>query len=120
MKLSEIAEVAYEAVRVYDKVLGSPSSPPWSELTVAEQNINEESVKFVTERTKNGDVGGAAILDHHHDISRLLRDGWKYGETFSSEEKTSPRLLPFEELSRNEQVRCFMWCGTVATLQNAR
>lgn len=120
MNLPEIAEISHDALRTYDRITCLSPPPPWSELTLAEQSEVQERIKKITETVKGNDIGGAAILAHNLDMTRRLRSGWRFGERYSDEEKTSPRLLPFEELSRTEQVRWFAWCGLISALQLAR
>lgn len=46
------------------------------------------------------------ITEREHQIflNRRYADGWKYGNEFSKELKTDPRIIPFDEYLRRKQV----------------
>lgn len=45
-----------------------------------------------------------AKLNHSMNINGLHQKGWRYGDKYSTEEKTNPIMLPWEQLSDNNKI----------------
>lgn len=57
-----------------------------------------------------------AKLNHKHYIKRLQNDGWRYGTTFSSTDKTTPIMLPWEQLGEKFKIIDLDYAGELLEL----
>lgn len=118
--LSQISECGYVALQKYHSLCGLHSLEDWKDLTLEEQNWWDATIKSITGRIKGPDVGAMAIFFHNAIATRYLRDGWRHGEIHNKSEKTTPYMVPLEELCKADQAARFLFCSVVSALQFAR
>lgn len=122
MNLSQIAEVAYDTWSNYYRISGVAYSIPvsWDELSLEDQNFFEQTIKSLTDKVKNGDIGSMAIFFHNALCSHYLKHGYRHGDVHCDAECVTPYMLPFEELGKVDQAARFVFCSVVSAMQFAR
>ena len=111
----QIAIICHEANRAYCELLGDFSQLPW----VAAADWQRESVI----------AGVKAILDaphysrspsesHERWMTHKLKAGWRWGLVKDAEKKEHPSLLPWSELSPNEQRKDILFAAIVRILES--
>jgi hypothetical protein len=87
----KIAKVSHEAHRAWGEVNGDTSNVPWEAADEPERTFAIEAVKEALE--------GAGPREVHESWRNLkLATGWTYGPTKDPQAKTSPHLVPYEQL----------------------
>ena len=108
-QINQIAEFNHEVNRLFSRLfLKDLSIDHYSELNDFEQesirsfvrkagDINEQCIEC------RGPFGGGGPHPysslHEYWMTKQLKSGWRYGPERDTEEKTDPRLLPYNDLS---------------------
>lgn len=100
---AEIARIAHEVNRAYCLALGDLSQLPWDE---ASEWQRESAFAGVMLHLSNPDAGPEA--SHEAWAARKVAEGWQYGPAKDVEAKTHPCLVPFAELSVEQQAKDFL------------
>lgn len=112
MKTEEIAEVCHELNRAYCQALGDFSQQEWS---VAPEWQRQSAILGVEFHLGNPD---SKPSDSHESWMRQKeQDGWKFGPVKSPDLKEHPCMVPFEELSTEQQAKDYIFHAAVKNLQ---
>lgn len=96
--ISEIAEIAYAAVRRYHLLYHRPCQP-WEQLSEAEQTVFRADVAMLMEHVQLNDAER-----HEMWLQKHLREGWRFG-AMNRRAKRHPAMVPFAKLSPFEAGR---------------
>lgn len=109
----QIAQIAYEANRALQQVLGEEQlSPPWDQASQHDKDVNAAGAKVAR-------YGAPANVLHDVWVREKLAAGWTYGETKDAEAKTHPLLVPFDSLSPEDQAKDFLFVGVCSAMNTA-
>lgn len=93
--IGNIAEVcaraAHETNNIYNRAIGDTPSPEWDALTDAQR-------ASVVAGAKHALDGGTAADSHALWIKTRVDEGWTYGTVKDFAAKTSPCMVPYDEL----------------------
>jgi len=108
----DIARVIHAANRELQIVQGDPRpSPPWDEAPDYQVRESTASVELAL-----ADPGRTPEANHEGWLERLLADGWRYGPVKDAAAKRHPLLVPFAELSRDQQLKDRLFIAIVRAL----
>ena len=103
--LDQLAEMAHEANRAYQRILQEPVSPPWPELSEEAKESTRIGVRMTVD-LKTGEHRRPNMGDLHNSwLATKLRAGWRYAPVRNDERKEHPNLLPYEALGPSQQVK---------------
>jgi hypothetical protein len=94
--VERVAEVVHEANRTWDKVRGVPPGPAWEQADDWQREAAMKDVRLTL-------AGAPASQLHEAWRQRKLAQGWKPGAVKDRQAKTDPMLVPFTDLSREDQ-----------------
>lgn len=109
--LDRIARVCHEVNRAYCAALGDQSQPAWEDAP----EWQRVSARIGVDLHLSGDFGPAA--SHISWLNQKLEEGWKYGPVKDPEKKEHPCIVPFSELSREQQAKDFLFRAVVHALK---
>ena len=109
----EIAKIAHEVNRAYCQALGDTSQISWDEAPEWQKRSALLGIEFCL---KNKDAGPDAC--HKSWMKQKLDEGWIYGIPKNTENKVHPYLIPFEELSKVQQAKDFIFKAVVEQVSN--
>jgi len=98
MSVYEIAATAHEANRAYCAILGDHSQVPWG---IAPQWQRDSAVAGV-KAVQSGSAKTAAQT-HAAWVDDKERAGWTYGETKDVSAKTHPCMVPYQDMTPDQQ-----------------
>jgi hypothetical protein len=110
MTITEIAQVVHEIQRTFCASIGE-SIPAWEDAGRM-QNTTAHGVLDLINNPQ-----AEAGYSHTQWMKNRIADGYVYGEVRDHVKKTHPSLVPFEQLSHNEQVKDHLFVQTVRSLQ---
>lgn len=111
--MEQIARVAHEVNKAYCDALGDHSQPHWE----AAPPWQRESARMGVDLHLMGDFGPEA--SHVSWMNQKLQEGWKYGPVKDPEKKEHPCLVPFSELSKEQQAKDYLFRGVVLAFKKA-
>jgi len=112
MQMMVIASVAFEANRQYCEMIGGKAyNPAWTEVGQDVRDALIESVKVALT-----DKIVSAELSHLRWAAVRVEAGWSIGPRFDPYRKTDPNLVPFRELSVQEQLKDILFLAIVNSL----
>jgi hypothetical protein len=94
--VERVAEVVHEANRAWDNVRGVAPGPPWEQAEDWQRQAAEKDVRLTL-------AGAPPSQLHEAWRQRKLAQGWKPGAVKDREAKTDPMLVPFIDLSGEDQ-----------------
>ena len=97
MKLDQIARTCHEAHNQICKNNGQETIA-WEDKSEAHHKTVKNSIKKIL----NGIIGSPEEA-HMNFKFKKRKDGWTYGENYSTRARTNPRLCDFEELPEAER-----------------
>tara|TARA_R110002126_G_scaffold29832_1_gene98137 strand:- start:162 stop:497 length:336 start_codon:yes stop_codon:yes gene_type:complete len=105
--INQISKTAHAIHLAYCKENNIPTQPVWEEVSVEHKeivydtvtNILKDSIKTVEE-------------SHDNFIKKKYSQGWIFGEVYSLENKTNPRMVDFSRLTLEQRTkeRLFFEC----------
>lgn len=107
-----IAKVCHEVNRAYCQALGDNSQPSWEDAPEWQRSSARIGVDLHT----MGDFGPE--VSHISWMKQKLEEGWVYGEVKDHEKKTHPCIVPFENLSIEQQAKDYIFRQIVHSLAN--
>lgn len=113
MNFEDIAQVAHETNRVYCRILGDNSQPPWGEAP----DWQKESAISGVEAYVN-DPGITPEKSHENWMRLKQETGWKYGELKDPDKKEHPCMLPYTELPPEQRIKDALFLGIVKALSS--
>jgi hypothetical protein len=109
----QIAQVAHEANRALQQVLGDERiSPPWDQASEEDHAVSAAGAKIAR-------YGAPPAALHDAWMREKLAAGWTYGEVKDTEAKTHPSLVPFDSLPPEEQAKDYLFSGVCVALNAA-
>ena len=87
----KIAKVCHEAHRAWGEVNGDTSNVPWQQASTQERSFSVDAVRQA--------LAGAEPRQLHESWRNVkLETGWTYGPTKDLQTKTTPHLVPYDQL----------------------
>lgn len=115
MKHKDIARCAHEINRAYCQAIGDNSQPPWEK---APQWQKDSALAGVKLHAENPNAGPEA--SHESWMAQKVKEGWTWGTTKNPVLKTHPCLMPFAELSMEQQAKDFIFRAIVRAMLGVR
>lgn len=112
MNEQSIARVAHEVNRAYCEALGDTSQPPWEDAPEWQRRSAVDGVRL----HMGGEHGPEA--SHAAWYAEKEANGWTYGPEKDPEAKTHPCMVPFDQLSREQRAKDFIFRAVVHALRN--
>jgi hypothetical protein len=98
--VNNAASVAHSANRAYCRALGDFSQPDWGEAPYWQVETVRNGIRFAWEHPD------ATPEDSHKSwMEQKVREGWKYGEKKDVEKKEHPYMVPYDQLSEEQQMK---------------
>ncbi len=112
---TEIAEIAHETNRIYCQTLGDYSQDPWS---VCHQWQRDSAINGV--RAIQRGVVTRPEQSHENWLKEKEDKGWVHGEKKNTDINvgalTHPCIVPFKELTQEQQMKDYLFFAIVMTL----
>lgn len=108
MTITEISKEVHKNHREYCASINHSTQPIWSKL--------EESHKITIADTVNKVLIGEilSVEDSHVNFVNFKKSvGWNYGDVYSIEKRTNPRLCKFKDLSIEDKMKESIFFNTV-------
>lgn len=112
-RIRQIAAICHEANRAYCESIGDRSQPTWDRAPTWQVESAMLGVQFHLE---NPDADACASHDSWAGQKRA--DGWIHGETKDPEKKLHPCLIPFFDLSLEQQMKDYIFRGIVHSMRD--
>ena len=110
--VSAIARVCHEANKAWCITNGDNSQKSWDDAPTWQKTSALNGVQF---HLDNPDAGDSA--SHDSWMKEKLDAGWVYGELKDEIAKTHPCIVPFEQLSSEQQAKDRLFRGIVHSLK---
>lgn len=107
-ELEGIAGMAHNANRSYCQSLGDSSQSEWNSAPEWQKESVRVGVDFVL---NNPDAPASANHDSWMESKRI--DGWSYGPVKGPDNKRHPCMIPFAELSSDQQIKDILFRAVV-------
>lgn len=111
----EIAALAYAALHRLATKLGE-AKHFWDDLPYDEKQHAISKANYFIQTAGNPNGHEECAKMHDLMLEAMLRDGWRYGEAHSEEEKRDHRLLPYRALPPHERTKDFLFRSVVISL----
>jgi hypothetical protein len=112
-KLYAIAQVAHELNKSYCEFLGDFSQPSWDDAPMWQV---ESAVNGVLFHVEHPDAGPDA--SHNSWMKEKVDNGWVWGPVKNPETKEHPCIVPFEQLSKEQQYKDHLFRQVVHSLKD--
>ena len=109
--ITEIAKIAHEANRAYCETLGDYSQDRWSGAAPWQTNSAIDGVRAIEKG-----VVTRPEQSHENWLKHKEEEGWLYGPEKDVANKFHPCMVPFKELSHEQQMKDFLFFSVVVTL----
>ena len=108
-RIEAIAAACHEINRTYCESLGDESQPAWSEAPQWQRASAIEGVKAAMN-------GATPEQSHEGWLAQKEADGWVHGETKDPKAKTHPCMVPYEDLSPEQQRKDHLFTRTAVEM----
>lgn len=105
------ARVCHEVNRAYCQAIGDDSQPSWDDAP----DWQKESALLGVDLHTHNDVGPEA--SHESWMAQKIAEGWEYGLIKDPVLKIHPCIKPFNELSKEQQVKDFLFRAVVHAMR---
>jgi hypothetical protein len=106
------ARAAHEVNRIYCEALGDQSQVPWEQAPEWQRASCFAGVEGVLQ----GDGPGKS---HDSWLAEKTAAGWKHGPVKDADKKEHPSIVPFDQLSAEEQMKDVLFVLTVRRMSKA-
>lgn len=106
MLIEICAQAAHDTNNTYCRAIGDTPSPQWSSLTSAQR----EGVRAGVRRAASG---GTARESHELWMASRLAEGWVYGPEKNFSDRTSPNLVPYDDLPPEQRIKNDLFLSVV-------
>tara|TARA_R110002167_G_scaffold364713_1_gene587177 strand:- start:42 stop:380 length:339 start_codon:yes stop_codon:yes gene_type:complete len=107
--VEQIAKTAHAIHRAYCLEMGIPTQPKWKDVEKGHKDVVYNSIKNILH-------GAIKNVEESHDkfIQSKHKQGWRFGEAYSIENKLNPRMVDFTRLTLEQKIkeRLFFECVT--------
>jgi hypothetical protein len=111
MNNEKIARVCHEVNRAYCQAIGDHSQPTWEDAPQWQKDSALLGVKLHTEKN----VGPEA--SHESWMAQKVAEGWVFGPEKNPDAKTHPCIVPFYQLTTEQQAKDFIFRAVVHALR---
>ena len=111
MKREEIARVCHQVNKAYCEAMGDHSQPDWNDAPKWQKDSAMMGVNLHSEK----DVGPEA--SHESWMKQKVEEGWVYGALKDPVAKTHFCIVPFHQLSKEQQAKDFIFREVVHALR---
>lgn len=111
MNNEQIARVCHEVNRAYCQAIGDHSQPTWEDAPQWQKDSALLGVKLHTEKN----VGPEA--SHESWMAQKVAEGWVFGPEKNPDAKTHPCIVPFYQLTAEQQAKDFIFRAVVHALR---
>lgn len=111
LSIEQIARIAHEANTALCDATGDHSQTSWNDAPEWQRTSAISSVRFFLE---NPDA--SANAGHERWVREKLESGWRYGEVKDAGARTHPCIVPFEQLSPEQQAKDHLFKAIVGAL----
>ena len=110
--IEQVAQVVHEANRAYCATIGDHSQVPWLDAPEWQRESARKGVAGILDGTitKPSD-------SHESWLAEKERTGWKYGPVKDPEKKEHPCMVPYVELSADQQVKDHIFFAIVNAMK---
>lgn len=109
--LIHIAEIAHEVNRAYCKSIGDDSQVPWKDTPDWQKGSAWQGVLAILQNPETGPGES-----HAGWLKEKVADGWVWGPVKDPELKQHPCMVPFEDLPAPQQIKDYLFVGTVKAM----
>ena len=99
-----LAARAHEANRILSAAIGETVQPVWKDAPEEQRDGIVKGVRFLYD---NPGTSPASL--HTNWLKDKLANGWRWGHTKSADKKEHPNMVPYEELSREQQMKDYLF-----------
>lgn len=110
-RVEQIAEIAHEANRAYQRINGEIVNFPW-------ENLNQEMRDSIISGVQGVLEGNTPRESHENWINVKEAAGWKYGPVKDFAKKEHPCFVPYDELPLDQQMKDELFSAIVKALVN--
>lgn len=111
LTVTQIAGIAHEAVREYNRVIADPVQPQWDE---APDWMRESAIDGVGS-VLSGEVESPED-SHRNWLVGKAADGWTYGPVKDPEKKEHPCMVEYDQLPPAQRLKGWLFYGIVRAL----
>jgi hypothetical protein len=108
LDLLKVAEICYEANRVYCQSIGDDSQSLWVDAPQWQKDSAILGVKLHAENPQS-----SAAASHESWMAQKVFDGWVYGDIKDPENKKHPCIMNFENLPKIQQYKDYLFRAIV-------
>ena len=109
--VTEIAKIAHEANRAYCETIGDYSQDTW---TCCEQWQRDSAINGV--KAIGAEIVTRPEQSHENWLKEKEETGWVWGPDKVPSKKLHPCMVPFDKLSKNQQMKDRLFFTIVTTL----
>ena len=106
------AQMAHEALRAYGQAVGDPSRVPWEEAPSWQRSSVIQGVQGVLQ-------GNTPRENHASWMKQKMLEGWMFGPLKDPELRTHPRLMPYDSLPLEQQMKDHLFVGAARAMASA-
>jgi hypothetical protein len=111
MTEEQIARACHEVNRAYCQALGDDSQPTWEDAPAWQRDSAYAGV-----RLHRGNPEASPAASHESWMAQKVAEGWTYAPVKDAEQRRHPCMVPFENLSREQQAKDFIFRAVVHAL----
>ena len=98
--IKQIAKTAHAIHRAYCLEMGIPTQPKWEDVNDDHKKVVYNSIKhIISEDIKTVEES------HNQFVASKHAQGWIFGEAYSIENKTNPRMTDFSRLTKEQRIK---------------
>lgn len=105
------ARVCHEVNRAYCQAIGDDSQPAWEDAP----DWQKESALLGVDLHTHNDLTPSA--SHELWMQNKIADGWTYGLIKDANLKIHPCIKPFDELSKEQQIKDYLFVAVVHAMR---
>ena len=111
--VEQIAKTAHAIHRAYCIEMNIPTQPKWDEVENDHKDVMFNSIRHIL----HGEIDSVQ-MSHDNFIKGKIENGWVYGEKYSLENKTNPRLVEFNKLTLEQRIKESLFFECVCSFKN--
>ncbi len=112
MKKIDIARIAHNVNTAYCNGMGDSTQVRWEDASEDQRKAALAGVNFHITGDREPSESHTAW------VKQKIANGWVYGLVKDDEKKTHPCIIPFDSLSKEEQVKDFVFKAVIDSLKS--